>query len=114
MKWTILALPLILAACERHDPATHKSDAGSTDAAPAPAAHAADKVKDPVCGMMIERGQRKSEFEGTDYFFCADACRAEFRAEPAKYATACACTAPDRECDCTHCLGKRDPCECAQ
>jgi multidrug efflux pump subunit AcrA (membrane-fusion protein)/YHS domain-containing protein len=55
----------------------------------APAAAA----KDPVCGMDVDEKRAaaagtKSEHEGTTYFFCAEACKKRFDAEPARYAQA--------------------------
>jgi Cu+-exporting ATPase len=46
-------------------------------------------VKDPVCGMEIDPGQApgQSAFEGQTYFFCSDACKARFDADPSRYAT---------------------------
>ncbi|HMM13591.1 MAG TPA: heavy metal translocating P-type ATPase [Parvibaculum sp.] len=44
-------------------------------------------VKDPVCGMTV--GPASAEFsarhEGETYYFCSDACRKKFIADPAKY-----------------------------
>ncbi len=50
-------------------------------------------VTDPVCGMETGRGRaaaagRKSDYEGTTYYFCADECKKRFDAEPAKHARA--------------------------
>jgi YHS domain-containing protein len=47
----------------------------------------AEMVKDPVCGMEIdpEQAAGKSEHEGTTYYFCAEGCKKEFDADPAKY-----------------------------
>lgn len=44
-------------------------------------------VKDVVCGMEIdsEKAAGKSEYEGTTYYFCGDACKSQFDANPAKY-----------------------------
>jgi RND family efflux transporter MFP subunit len=55
----------------------------------APAAAA----KDPVCGMDVDEKRAaaagtKSEHEGTTYFFCAEACKKRFDAEPAKHVQA--------------------------
>ncbi len=48
-------------------------------------------AKDPACGMEVDEKNaaaagRKSEYEGTTYYFCADDCKKRFDAEPAKYA----------------------------
>lgn len=47
----------------------------------------AEKVKDPVCGMTIDRSSAKgkSEYEGKTYYFCSDGCKKKFDAEPKKY-----------------------------
>ncbi len=44
-------------------------------------------VKDVVCGMEIdsEAAAAKSEHEGTTYYFCAEACKTQFDADPGKY-----------------------------
>lgn len=45
------------------------------------------KVIDPVCGMAIEAEQAfaKTEHAGKTYYFCSEACRQRFTAEPGKY-----------------------------
>ena len=50
----------------------------------------AEPVKDPVCGMEVdpETAAAKSEHKGTAYYFCAEACKSQFDADPAKYAGA--------------------------
>jgi P-type Cu+ transporter len=55
----------------------------------------AEMVKDPVCGMEIdpETAAGSSEYEGVTYYFCAEACKTEFDAEPSKYVGAA--TAPE-------------------
>ena len=47
----------------------------------------AEKVKDPVCGMMIDAASAKgkSEHEGKTYYFCSDSCKKKFDADPKKY-----------------------------
>ena len=48
----------------------------------------AEKVKDPVCGMVITpKPERSVTFEGTTYYFCNPKCVEKFRADPAKYIT---------------------------
>ena len=46
------------------------------------------QVTDPVCGMQIdeEKAVAKVEYQGKTYHFCADACRQQFEADPARYA----------------------------
>lgn len=45
-------------------------------------------VTDPVCGMSIKVDQAASkvEREGKTFYFCSEACRKQFDADPAKYA----------------------------
>ena len=45
--------------------------------------------KDPVCGMAIEAAKAAgaSSHEGKLYYFCAEACKQQFDADPAKYAS---------------------------
>ncbi len=46
------------------------------------------RVKDPVCGMMIEQGDAvaAAEHKGKTYYFCSEDCRVEFAAHPEDYA----------------------------
>ena len=46
------------------------------------------KVKDPVCGMMIEQGDAvaTSDYEGKRYYFCSQDCKVEFDENPEDYA----------------------------
>jgi YHS domain-containing protein len=45
------------------------------------------KVKDPVCGMWIEpeEAAATSMYESQTVYFCADQCRRDFEADPARY-----------------------------
>jgi Cu+-exporting ATPase len=51
--------------------------------------HAAssDKVRDPVCGMMVDPATSKHRFEhhGKAFHFCSAGCGSKFAADPAKY-----------------------------
>src|SRR5947209_2796689 len=51
---------------------------------------AADDVKDPVCGMPVDRAtaQHRSEHGGQSYFFCSAGCKTKFEADPERYRTA--------------------------
>ena len=53
-------------------------------AAPADGAH---RVKDPVCGMMVDphTTQHKAEHAGRPYYFCSAGCRSKFTADPERY-----------------------------
>ncbi|MEM2999298.1 MAG: copper-translocating P-type ATPase [Candidatus Bathyarchaeia archaeon] len=46
-------------------------------------------VKDPVCGMKIEpaTAYSKTEYKGRTYYFCSQHCEAEFKKNPARYAS---------------------------
>lgn len=45
------------------------------------------KVRDPVCGMMVDPATSKHRFEhhGETFHFCSAGCRTKFAADPAKY-----------------------------
>ena len=47
-------------------------------------------VTDPVCGMRIDHAEAAAtfEYEGRTFFFCSEACRDAFVADPAAYAGA--------------------------
>ncbi|MHB8845820.1 MAG: heavy metal translocating P-type ATPase [Nitrospirota bacterium] len=46
------------------------------------------KVRDPVCGMLIEKADAagSAEHKGATYYFCSKVCREKFRKDPASYA----------------------------
>lgn len=48
------------------------------------------KVTDPVCGMTFEETKAVAtvEHRGRTYYFCAQACRKQFEADPDRYAAA--------------------------
>lgn len=45
------------------------------------------KVKDPVCGMEIDKDQAfgMTQKEGKQIYFCSENCQNKFNAEPKKY-----------------------------
>ena len=47
----------------------------------------AEKVKDPVCGMEVDKDKTvaTSEHMGKTYYFCSAACKESFDKEPTKY-----------------------------
>jgi len=47
------------------------------------------EVKDPVCGMMIDRDTAAAQVThgSEEYFFCSHECRRAFQADPDRYAT---------------------------
>ena len=44
-------------------------------------------VKDPVCGMTIERADAaaSSEHDGTTHYFCSERCKKAFDSDPASF-----------------------------
>ena len=46
-----------------------------------------EKVKDIVCGMMIDPKEAvaTSEYKGKTYYFCAKGCKVAFDKDPEKY-----------------------------
>jgi len=60
-----------------HDGHTHAADASAD----------ANVLKDPVCGMLVSaETPHRFEHMGQRYYFCSAKCRAQFAAEPHKYA----------------------------
>jgi YHS domain-containing protein len=50
----------------------------------------AGKVKDPACGMMIDRAKAVREGntlarDGVSYYFCSERCKKNFSAQPEHY-----------------------------
>lgn len=45
------------------------------------------KVTDPVCGMQLlpDKAASSVDHKGQTYYFCTDACRKQFEAEPERY-----------------------------
>ncbi|MBD8065114.1 heavy metal translocating P-type ATPase [Devosia sp. PTR5] len=62
----------------------HGTHNGGGDAA----AVQGDTAKDPVCGMAVDiaTAKHKATYEGSTYYFCSDACRSKFTADPVRYA----------------------------
>lgn len=44
---------------------------------------------DPVCGMQVDdqKATAKSQFQGTNYYFCSDECKRKFDQQPQQYAS---------------------------
>jgi YHS domain-containing protein len=109
MRFTILAIPVLLAlaACDQ-------KPAPSTNTMSAPPAMSADRVKDPICGMTIdkEKAAFKTTHDKATYYFCAEGCLKKFQADPAKYAAHCACAKTAKKCACGHCAPKGETCDC--
>jgi YHS domain-containing protein len=53
------------------------------------------QVKDPVCGMMIDRDTAadKSLYQGRTFYFCSVECKRQFDAAPERYAAGASSTA---------------------
>lgn len=47
----------------------------------------AEEVKDPVCGMALDKDKAgaTSEHMGKTFYFCAQACKEKFDQEPMRY-----------------------------
>jgi len=56
----------------------------------------AGKVKDPVCGMAVDPAgaQWVSTHAGESFYFCGRSCKDAFDAEPGKYVSPGAASAP--------------------
>lgn len=48
---------------------------------------AKDAMKDPVCGMQVEKNASTltSEYNGRSFYFCSEHCMKQFDLEPGKY-----------------------------
>lgn len=44
-------------------------------------------VKDPVCGMMVDKSSppARTTYKDKEYFFCSNLCKIAFDMEPEKY-----------------------------
>jgi Cu+-exporting ATPase len=64
--------------------ADHRAPHGRTEPN---AAGGADRVKDPVCGMLVDpaTSRHRHEHRGALYHFCSAGCREKFAADPEKY-----------------------------
>lgn len=99
----LLSLPLLFVSCDPKD-----------EAKPGATAAPVEKVRDYVCGMMIPKATAVTyTHEGTDYYFCAEACREKFKADPKKFSAHCTCPGSKKACSCDHCGGK-EPCDCVK
>ena len=77
--------------------------------------HAEEKGKaiDRVCTMQIDKATAETlTKDGYTYYFCSNNCKTTFAKSPAKYA--CICPQLFEGCDCGHCTGKGEACECAE
>jgi len=70
-----------------HDHSAHRHGNDHPQGTETGATDSTHKVKDPVCGMMVDphTTQHKAEHSGRPYYFCSAECRAKFLAEPERY-----------------------------
>src|SRR5207245_7162445 len=62
----------------------NSQDAGGM---PLPILQGTDKLKDPVCGMMVvpQKAAAKVEHSGKTYYFCSTKCSERFSSAPEKF-----------------------------
>lgn len=105
-KWMAIMTLVFIVGCGKADEASHKNDEK-------PVLSPADRAKDPVCGMEVQKLKAKhAAFDNADVFLCSDDCLKKFNAEPTKYLKLCSCTKSKPQCDCGHCMKKCVPCAC--
>ncbi len=70
-------------------------------------------VLDRVCGKQIDKvWAKKYKKNGHKYYFCSKKCKKTFKKNPEKYA--CICPASFDGCNCYHCTGTGELCDCAE
>lgn len=81
----LAAVPVTASAAVVHITAVTKPAIGSL-----PILASAPRVKDPVCGMMVDpqKAAGKIEHSGRAYFFCSPRCAERFEKEPEKFLAA--------------------------
>jgi YHS domain-containing protein len=71
------------------------------------------KVIDRVCTMQIDKdGAKTYKKDGHKYYFCSKKCKKTFKKNPEKYA--CICPPSSDGCNCYHCTGTGELCDCAE
>ncbi|MHC4320786.1 MAG: YHS domain-containing protein [Planctomycetota bacterium] len=71
------------------------------------------KVIDRVCTMQIDKdGATTYKKDGHKYYFCSKNCKKIFKKDPEKYA--CICPKSSDGCNCFHCTGSGEICDCAE
>jgi YHS domain-containing protein len=71
------------------------------------------KIIDRVCEMQIDKDRAKTyKKDGHKYYFCSKKCKKIFKKNPEKYA--CICPPSDDGCNCYHCTGTGELCDCAE
>src|SRR5262245_59281823 len=83
-----------------HDASAHHDGHHHREGAACRGAHTSGadaRVKDPVCGMLVEpeRAQHRAVHEGATYHFCSAGCRTKFLTDPARYLAPEAKRAPE-------------------
>ncbi|MBD2746066.1 heavy metal translocating P-type ATPase [Microvirga sp. BT688] len=76
------------ASCCNHDASVHAHLGGPADTGMHPAgADAEHRVKDPVCGMMVDPHTTpyRAQHGGHPFYFCSAGCRDKFEKDPARY-----------------------------
>jgi YHS domain-containing protein len=70
-------------------------------------------VIDRVCAKQIDKDRAKTyKNDGHKYYFCSKKCKKTFKKNPEKYA--CICPASSDGCNCYHCTGTGELCDCAE
>jgi len=66
---------------------TGKEKNEDTSKIPDSGARVGGAVKDPVCGMEVDRNTatHRADHNGNEYFFCSDHCLEKFRTDPGRY-----------------------------
>lgn len=72
---------------------------------------------DYVCGMKVSDKSRTASFQEKPYYFCSDYCQGQFSKDPegtlkAGLAKTCSCKKSMPSCDCGHCSGNLEACDC--
>jgi len=70
-----------------HEHSAHQHGTDHSRRAETGAAAGAHKVKDPVCGMMVDphTTEHKAKHAGRPYYFCSAGCRTKFLADPERF-----------------------------
>lgn len=70
-------------------------------------------VVDRVCAMQIAKDKAKIyKKDGHKYYFCSRKCKKTFKKNPEKYA--CICPKSSDGCNCFHCKGTGELCDCSE
>lgn len=70
-------------------------------------------IIDRVCKMQIDKdGAKTYKKDGHKYYFCSGNCKKAFKKDPEKYA--CICPPSSDGCNCYHCTGTGELCDCAE